>query len=105
MPLTRKLKIAKIIAVISLTAFIIALMFYLSFILPEYLACNKPLIEDGQGIDMWGSAVDCSCDGKAFGTIIFQLATVLTGILLLITLASNFWYRRLKKQLRNFSTL
>ena len=93
MTISDKLKILKIIKFIVLIIFIPILLFYLAVIVPEYLACDKTMFEGENGIDIWGSEIDCNCESQAFGEMFFQMVSIIIIaflVLLFIIFSSIF---------------
>ena len=62
-----RLKTLKIMKIIVLIILIPIVVFYLTVIVPEYLACDKTMFEGENGVDIWGSEIDCNCESQAFG--------------------------------------
>jgi hypothetical protein len=96
-----KLKILKVFLILIAIAFAIILLFYLGFIVPEYLACNKVIYEGENGIDIWGSEVDCGCESEALGEAIFQLFSIVVFISSFILVTIYIWFRKLKRKYEN----
>ena len=95
-----KLKILKGFLILVFILFFIILLFYLGIIVPEYLACDK-LIHDGEnGIDIWGSGVDCRCESKAFGEAFFQLFSIVIFISSLVLVTIYVYFRKFKRNLK-----
>ena len=73
------------------------LLYHLAIIVPEYLACDKTMFEGENGIDIWGSEIDCNCESQAFGEMFFQMVTLVIialSVLLFIIFSLIF---RIKK--------
>jgi len=79
MTTTYKLKILKIIKIAVLIIFVPILLVYLGIIVPEYLACDKTMFEGQNGVDIWGSEIDCNCESQAFGEAFFQMFSIIIG--------------------------
>ena len=97
MTTVNKLKTLKIIKIIVQIIFIPMLIFHLTIIVPEYLACDKTMFEGESGIDIWGSEIDCNCESQAFGEMFFQMVTLVIialSVLLFIIFSLIF---RIKK--------
>lgn len=88
-----KLKGLKIMKIIVLMVFIPIFLFYLAIIVPEYLACDKTMFDGQNGIDIWGSEIDCNCESQAFGEMFFQMVSIVIIaflVLLFIIFSSIF---------------
>jgi hypothetical protein len=99
MTTTFKLKILKIIKIPVLIIFVPILLFYLGIIVPEYLACDKTMFEGQNGVDIWGSEIDCNCESQAFGEAFFQMFSLIIGIFTIILFLAFFFTYKIKKEL------
>ncbi|MBA4134154.1 MAG: hypothetical protein C0525_05455 [Flavobacterium sp.] len=98
MQIVTKLKFLKIVLTLVTIVFIIILLIYLGFILPEYLACDKLLHDGENGIDIWGSEVDCHCESKAFGEAFFQLFSIIIFACSVVLITFYVCFRKLKRK-------
>lgn len=98
---TYKLKILKIIKIAVLIIFVPILLFYLGIIVPEYLACDKTMFEEQNGIDIWGSEIDCNCESQAFGEVFFQMFSLIIGVFTTILFLVFFFTYKIKKTLQS----
>lgn len=66
----------------------------MAIIVPEYLACHKTMFEGQNGVDIWGSEIDCNCESQAFGEMFFQMVTmVITAFSLLLIVLFYLTYK------------
>ena len=100
MTTTYKLKRLKIIKIVVLFIFVPILLFYLTIIVPEYLACDKTMFEGQKGVDIWGSEIDCGGENQAFGEAFFQMVSLILSVLSFILLLVFFFTYQIKKSLQ-----
>ncbi len=96
MTTTDKLQILKIIKFIVVIIFIPILLFYMAIIVPEYLACDKTMFEGQNGVDIWGSEIDCNCESQAFGEMFFQMVSIVIIAFLLLLIRLFYLTYKLK---------
>lgn len=97
---TNNLKILKTVKIVVVIILIPIIVFYLGIIVPEYLACDKTMFEGQNGIDVWGSEIDCDCENQAFGEVIFQMFSLIICGFLAILLAVLVLSFRINKPLK-----
>jgi len=100
MTTTYKLKILRIIKIVVLFVFVPILFFYLTIIVPEYLACINCVYEGEMGTDIWGSEVQCFGESKAFGEAFFQMFSLVISVFATILLLLFFFTYKIKKELK-----
>lgn len=100
MTTTNNLKILKTVKIVVVIILIPIIVFYLGIIVPEYLACDKIMFEGQNGIDVWGSEIDCDCENQAFGEAFFQMFSLIISGFLVILLSVLFLSFRINKSLK-----
>lgn len=68
----------------------------MAIIVPEYLACDKTMFEGQNGVDIWGSEIDCNCESQAFGEMFFQMVSIVIIAFLLLLIRLFYLTYKLK---------
>lgn len=95
-----KLKTLKIIKIAVSIIFVPIFLFYFGIIVPEYLACDKTMFEGQNGVDIWGSEIDCGCESQAFGEAFFQMFSLIISGFLATLLTVLFLTYRIRKSIK-----
>ena len=99
MTILQKLKLLKIINILLMVILTPILLIYVLLIIPEYSACNDSMFEGVNGVDIWGSTIDCDAESRAFSVAFFQMFSMIVGGISVVLILINIFYFRLKKRL------
>ncbi len=92
-----KLKKLKVVLIVIAIIFLIVLLFYLTDLLPKYLACDEHKNETNIGIDIWGNQIDCDGLTNYYAEKFFQFSSVIVGIFSIVTSLLTYYYFKLRK--------